>query len=511
MIYRWQSLTLLSLVFYLIFPIPFDLQSVGISQVLAQNSNPRKAEADKLIKQGYELDDNNQPQAALQAFQTALSIYQEIKDKHGESKALNFIGIIYSDDFDEYNQAITYYQQALEIARKINDNTLEAKALNNLGLANFRLGNSQHAIEYCKQGLAVAQRNKNYETEAIVLKSLAAIYFGTDTDKELNFLGQSLTVLEKASGNAEDKLRQNKLKFSILIHMGNIYYFLCGAKKQADDSERKELLDKSLKYYQNGLKIAQEVGDRPKQGKALLSLGDLYHLNSQYTKSSEIVQQESAKAIESFQQAIKIFTTNKNFRSQARLAYMKLGDVYYRWSKKEEALKAYQEALNIIKIEVPISPYNKLEQDVQQGLILISIGNIYANTSQYEQALVTYKPALETLNLALREAKKISTPAKQIQILIIQLKIEEIYGQLCIVYKFMGQYEASKKACQDSINFDINFPLTKYLSNKSKLLNKAAKSPAYVKEVQKLQDAVESLQQSQASRSPAFIRLIRKL
>ncbi|MBD2519828.1 CHAT domain-containing protein [Nostoc sp. FACHB-973] len=479
---------------------------MGISQVLAQNPNPRKAEADKLLQQGNEFDENNQPQAALKAFEKALSIYRETQDQQGEGKTLNYIGNIYNDNFEEYSQAVSYYQKALKIAQKINDRTLESKVLNNLGLVQLHLENYRRAVEYCEQALAIARQNNNYETEAIALKSLGAIYIVSDSSKGLDFLEQSLIVLEKASGTAEDKLRQNKLKASIIINLGNFYYSLGGAKRMNSDPAAKKLLNKSLEYYQQGLKIAQEIGDRPRQGKALLGMGDLYHLNSQYTQSTEGIQQASAKAIESFEQALKIFATDKNFRSQARLAYSKLGDVYYRWGNKKKALDAYEQALQIIETEVPTSPFNKLEQDAQRGWLLINFGNINADASKYDQALDSYKKALEILELSLQESQQISTPAKQFLTESIKVGMKQTYLRLCLVYKLIGQPEASKKACQDSKSIELNYPLPKSLSNKGTVLNKAAKSPADLEKAKKeLQEALESLRQSQALGTPDFI------
>ncbi|MFN6567163.1 CHAT domain-containing protein [Dendronalium sp. ChiSLP03b] len=495
MIYRWHSFTILSLIFYLTVPLAvFEFKQVGMSQVLTQKPNNQKAEADKLFKQGDELSENNQPQAALQAFQKAVSIYQIVDDKRGESKTNLYIGSIYANDFEQYNQAITYYQKALDISRKI-DNSVEAKALNNLGLMQFHLGNSPQAIEYCEQALAVARKNQNYETEAIALKSLGVIYMVTDTSKGLDLIKQSLIVLEKASGNAEDKLRQNRLKTTLLIVLGNFHYSFGANKKLEGNPEGEELLNKSIEYYQKGLKIAQEMGDRPRQGKALLGIADVYYTNNQYTKS-----------VETLQQALNIFSTDKNFRSQARFTHSKLGDVYHRWGNRKEGLNAYEKALEIIKTEVSTSPLSKLEQDIQQAWLLIKIGNIHTDTSIYQKAITSYLSALEILKLSSQQSEKITTPLKQVQISQINLGMKFTYLRLCFVYKKIGQVELARGACKNSRAINITSPLPKSLSNKGTIFKKVAKSPVDIEKAKKdLQEALANLQQSQAMNSPDFI------
>jgi len=58
------------------------------SPALTQTSDARKAEADRLLQQGFQLFKTNQFQAALQSAQQALTIYRQIGDKAGEETTL---------------------------------------------------------------------------------------------------------------------------------------------------------------------------------------------------------------------------------------------------------------------------------------------------------------------------------------------------------------------------------------------------------------------------------------
>ena len=72
-----------------------DRQFFPQSQVLAQTSEVRKAEADRLLEQGIEQFNTSQFEAALQSWQQALVIYQQIKDRQGEGNALGNLGLAY--------------------------------------------------------------------------------------------------------------------------------------------------------------------------------------------------------------------------------------------------------------------------------------------------------------------------------------------------------------------------------------------------------------------------------
>lgn len=56
----------------------------------------------------------------------------------------------------EQSQAINSHQQHLVIIKEIGDRSLEAKVLKNLAELDQKLGQSDHALDYCKQALVIA-------------------------------------------------------------------------------------------------------------------------------------------------------------------------------------------------------------------------------------------------------------------------------------------------------------------------------------------------------------------
>jgi hypothetical protein len=56
---------------------------------IAQTTDARKAEADRLMQQGMQQSQTGQLRAALNSWQQALQIYRTIKNRLGEGLALN--------------------------------------------------------------------------------------------------------------------------------------------------------------------------------------------------------------------------------------------------------------------------------------------------------------------------------------------------------------------------------------------------------------------------------------
>jgi hypothetical protein len=95
------------------FPLLFSTK-----RVLAQTTDARKAEADRLLQQGTEqVLKTNQFQAALQSCQQVLPVYREIKDHLGEAKALACLGGAYIG-LKDISRATPFLQQSLAIAQE---------------------------------------------------------------------------------------------------------------------------------------------------------------------------------------------------------------------------------------------------------------------------------------------------------------------------------------------------------------------------------------------------------
>ncbi|MBD2200355.1 MULTISPECIES: CHAT domain-containing protein [Calothrix] len=483
----FQSLTLASLVLYLTFPLgALELVPLRTAPASAQSTNNRKTEADRLLKEGYELFDSYQNQAALKLFEKALGIYRQIKNRQGEGKALRRIGDVYSD-FEDHKKAITYYQKALDIAEAINDTDLTSRVLSNWGLAYLKLGNPDLAKQYSKKALAVAQQSKNYETEALALRSLGAISANTDgLVKAIDFLEKALVALRKANGSSEDKLRLRKQESSLLSALAGLYNTLGTFLLLKKDPNGNELINHSLEVYQEALTIAKEIGDRTQQGSIFLSLGSIYNSQGQYST-----------ALKTVQQALLIFQTGNHYRSKLRETYSDLASIYGNLNNTKQAISNYEKALKIMNSEVHNSLLKRFNQGKTKGFMLMNMGNIYMlKAKNFQQALTFYKQGLATLIEADNLANKIKVNSYEQQIFeadkkIVKSGITGICGLIQLTYIHLNQPDKAKEDCPKTS------PAVKNLSLKYQptIYNKSAKSAAELENVRKeLKEAQEELE-----------------
>ncbi|MBD2741856.1 CHAT domain-containing protein [Coleofasciculus sp. FACHB-1120] len=279
-------------------------------QLAQGQSNPQTAQAEKLIKQGNEQLQTGQFEAGLQSFQAAQNIYQQIKDRGGEGRALAKLGLVYANLGDsakaigfaeqslaiareiknqlgvgdalnnlgtvyltlgDYAKAIWYTQQSLESTREIKNRGGEGAALGNLGLIYMRLGDYAKAIEYHQQDLQIAREMKNRQGEGQALANLGAAYLNLgDYSTAVESLHQSLAIAR------EIKASQNEGQ--VLGNLGGIYLNV-GDSKQA------------IAHFEQVLAIAREIKDPQIEGMALVNLGVAHAELGSYKKAIEYEQQ----------------------------------------------------------------------------------------------------------------------------------------------------------------------------------------------------------------------------
>lgn len=437
----------------------FSVEPFSMSQAVAQTNSDSNNQADKLIKQGEKLRDANLLQSALKKFEEALSIARQNKNKAIEGKALNNIGNVYAD-LNQAQQAISYYQQGLEVAKVTSNTGLEARILSNIGLTYRDSGDSKRAVEYCNKALTVARQSGNHETEALALKALGAIAINSDAGKGIEYIEQALVAVRKANGTGDDKLRQRNLEVSLLMSLGGFYYGIgygggLTLRNVTPSQAPGKLLDRSLECYQQAAVIAKETGDSLQQGKALSGVGSVYNARSQFVE-----------AIKSYEQALEIFKKSDGLQLQVRDTLSSLAEVYVSWNNKDKAISYYQQALAINQAIPTNTAVNTFVINTQQGLIQVNIANAYADTSKYEQAIKFYEQAITTLKTSLNQTANITTtnPTEQFLLqsntLLANQGIKASYIKLCDSYRVLGQNEASNKACKDASSQIVATPDT---------------------------------------------------
>ncbi|MEG4034940.1 CHAT domain-containing tetratricopeptide repeat protein [Microcoleus sp. S36b_A4] len=365
---------------------------------MAQTTDAREAEGDRLLGQGLAYYEAGQFPAAMNSWQQALQIYRalknrqregltlnllgyayrslgnsakaleysqqslaiarEIKDRYGEGLALGNLGSVYTS-LGNSTKAIEYSQQYLAITREIKDRDGEAKALGNLGAAYLNLGNSAKAIEYSQQSLAIAREIKNRHSEGLALGNLgrAYLYLGNSA-KAIEYLQQHLAIARS--------IKDREGEGNALNNLGGAYLNLGNSAK-------------AIEYLQLSLAIARQIKDRKGEGIALGNLGVAYNSLG-----------NSAKAIEYLQLSLAIARSIKDREGEGR-TLNNLGEAYSSLGNSAKAIEYLQLSLAIAR---------SIKNRKGEGNALGTLGNAYLKRSNYAKAI-------EYLQLSLAIAREI--------------------------------------------------------------------------------------------------------
>jgi CHAT domain-containing protein len=342
---RLTNVFLGSISLFLLATIPLLTTPDSLFPAIAQTTDAREAEADRLLQQGIQQSKTSQFPAALNSWQQALQIYRAIKNRQGEGWALGNLGIAYQS-LGNSAKAIEYAQQSLAIAREIKDRKTEGTALGNLGIAYRSLGDSAKAIEYAQQWLAIAREIKHRQSEGAALGNLGIAYNSlANSAKAIEYAQQWLAIAREI----KDRLAEG----NALGNLGNTYRSLGNSAK-------------AIEYAQQHLAIAREIKDRLGEGTALGNLGIAYYSLG-----------NSAKAIEYAQQHLAIAREIKDRLGECG-ALGHLGVAYNSLGNYAKAIEYTQQSLAIAR---------EIKDRQREGAALGNLGNTYGSLGDYTKAI----------------------------------------------------------------------------------------------------------------------------
>ncbi|HEY9605770.1 MAG TPA: CHAT domain-containing protein [Allocoleopsis sp.] len=422
------------------------LHPIGLPQPIAQSSDARKAEADRLLQQGLQQYQTSQFTVALQSSEKALQIYREIKNRPGEGAALVIMGGTYAS-LGDYAKAIDYLQQGLAIVQAVKSRQFEEIALGSLGSAWLQQGLQQYknsqfpaalqssekalqifrelenrpaegaalvivggtyaslsdyakAIDYLQQGLTIVQEVKNRQFEEIALSTLGTAWLQQGVQQ---YQTSQFTAAVQSSEKALQIFQETKNRSgegAALIEIGSTYVFL-GNYAQA------------IHYLQQGLGIAQEVKNRQLEELALNNLGNVYSSLGDY-----------AKALEQYNRSLAIAREIKD-RSGEEKVLGDLGVIYFSLRDYAKAMEYQNQSLAIAR---------EIKDRLAERATLLNLGNVYFSLSDYAKAIDYYKQCL-TLSQELKD----------------RLGEETALGNLGYIYNAQGNFAQGIEYNQQSL------------------------------------------------------------
>jgi tetratricopeptide (TPR) repeat protein len=347
--------------------------------------------ARELIEKGNNAYERSEFKKAVECYEQALEIAQEIGDRQGEGNALGNLGMLYRAT-GEIKKAIKCYEKALEIARENGYRQLEGKTLDNLGDAYSDLGELRKAIENHEQALEIARENGYRQLEGNILSSLGNAY------RDIGEVKKAIEIYEQALEIArENGYRQ--LEGNILSSLGNAYRYIGEVKKaieyieQAIDvvrdigakiNEGRFLgnlggpyfdlgdLRKAIEYHEKALEIAKKIGDRGAEGVWLNSLGEANMVLGDWDKSLQL-----------YNDALKIFKTMESLTRQGK-TLSNIGELQIKSGEWEDARKNLEEALEMYNRTTPVGAID----------VLVNLGELDSVEDNYENAFSDFQKAL---------------------------------------------------------------------------------------------------------------------
>lgn len=342
---------------------------------LAQKISYEKGKADALIKIGISQSMNSNNFQAIKDFNSALIIYEDIKDLKGQTIAFNALGRAYSF-LGSFKVAEEYYKKSIIIKKRLNDKFQIGVGYLNLGEIYEKKENLSDALEYCLKSLNIFKEVNDTTFISKSLNNIANVYYRLELfDKSLEYYHKSLEIMKKQNNIIDLPATLNNIA-NVYVEQGNYdkaidYYFeALDIADQLDNVYRKcntylnignvykeiKNYSKSEFYYQESLKLSKEIQDKHGTADANRKLGELFCEMKLYDKG-----------IDYFQKGISFYEA-ENIKESSLNLYLLISEAY---KKKEDYLSAleFQEQYSTRLSEVLTMDNSNLIKNITQKVM----------------------------------------------------------------------------------------------------------------------------------------------
>jgi tetratricopeptide (TPR) repeat protein len=251
---------------------------------------------------------------ALEYHEEALKLDEELGRKEGIAADLGNVGIVYKIK-GELDKALEYHRRALKLHEELGSKEGMAAGYGNIGIVYQTKGELDNALEYFEKALKLDEELGIKEGMANQLGNIGIVYvIKGELDKALEYHRKALKL--------DEELGSKEGMAADLGNIGNVY----GIKGE---------LDKALEYFEKALKLDEELGS--KEGMAV----DIGNIGIVYQTRGEL-----DKALECFEKALELFK-EIGIRIETARTLVKIGDVFVQKGDKERALDCYLEAKDL--------------------------------------------------------------------------------------------------------------------------------------------------------------------
>lgn len=219
-------------------------------------------------------------------------------------------------------------------------------------------------------------------------------------------------------------------------------------KQSALDLVQQGNAEEALKTYQEALAIFRQYEATGGEANTLLLIGDLYAKLGNYSE-----------ALNSFNQALTVYKADNSDIANQAYSWEYLGNTYHQMANLDQAVTAYQTAINIlekrIKIALPNEDTSSYKNSLQ--LTLQSLGEVYFKQNKYSEALPLYQKVLENYYDVLSP-----------------VEIVHIYNNMGVTYANMSQYGKARESylkALETLNNYYQAVTVRYRGEEASILN----------------------------------------
>ena len=312
----------------------FFIALFSINAVTCQESDSAHNQIEHYNKLGKEKYKQGKFIEALENFDVALKIAQDINDSFYIAKLNSNSGVMH-DMIGNYAEAISHYQKSLSIYDRIDNSQGKESVCNNMGVVYEELNMPEKALSYYFMALDIAKSNNNKEKVGGTYNNIAIIYenYLDKSDSAQYYYDKALECFIELG----DEVRIALVK----CNMGIILL-------------RRGMPEKAREYIDQSLELFQHTGTRADYADALFFKGKLC-----------LEEQKYDEALSYYEQALELADKFKIKKRQSSIL-SDMAEVYKKQKKYKQALEAFERHTGI-KDELmdleKVRQISKLEMD----------------------------------------------------------------------------------------------------------------------------------------------------
>lgn len=261
------------------------LDSYQNALVLSENITDRQLKSSLLSNIGNIYADLKAYDKALENYYEYLKTAQTFGSRSDEIKALSNIGIIYNDS-KNYEKGISNLEKALRLAKLENNNLFMAAITNNLALAQKNVGKYEMALDNYHKAIDLAHLINNKYIEASSLNSIGKINSLLNQNSQAKEYANRALSISKEIGAVEWEADSWSVLSNTYEKQGDMNRALSAYKKYIllrdsvlSEEKKSELTRKEMQYkMEHQLAISEEEIKRERLVKNTYLIGSIFLL-----------------------------------------------------------------------------------------------------------------------------------------------------------------------------------------------------------------------------------------